>query len=398
MLTAPRASSAGSSGPLGASRLAVAIARSQSIGSVISGAPSGASGAGGRQTTPTSGAPCGTPCRVQSPAENGTSATSPRETSIEPAELDSTPLPASTSTIANPASTTTGPVRGVEPMGAEVGVGGGRHRRGQPGPLDALLAAARGRRGPTRRLPTGRPPAARCRSRGRGARPSSRRRRSPATPAGSTGPSAPAAPATNTPAATVCGSPAGTSIASPGRTTLVCRAPSRAALSRFATHDETCSRRHRLLEADADLATLRGVEHVPGLGLAVGEPEMGPRERPVRVQVDGQALVEVEQLDEHLGVGPEPGQVIGTEPRLRIVLDGLDEQPSVGEPAEALRRLPEARGRRADPLLRAAAGRRGRGAGPRCGRHHGRSGRTGSPAAASGIIAGIPSSDVHHAS
>jgi hypothetical protein len=60
---------------------------------------------------------------------------------------------------------------------------------------------------------------------------------------------------------------------------------------------------HLILESDADLSTFRGIKYVPGLGLAVGETEMSLRERAIGMQMHRQALIEIEQLHQHLSTG-----------------------------------------------------------------------------------------------
>ncbi len=67
----------------------------------------------------------------------------------------------------------------------------------------------------------------------------------------------------------------------------------------------------RLAEADVHGRAGLRLEDQPGLGLAPRRAEPGARELPARVQVHGQALAGVQQLDEQSGVGAEAAHVGG---------------------------------------------------------------------------------------
>ena len=101
-----------------------------------------------------------------------------------------------------------------------------------------------------------------------------------------------------------------------------------------------------------------GLEHHPGLGLAVREPEVLGGERDVRVGVHRQALAGVEQLDQQRRVGAERGDVLGTEPGDRVRVDGVARAAGRRGARSGRRARPEDRGRRSHPVLGLVAGRR----------------------------------------
>ena len=97
------------------------------------------------------------------------------------------------------------------------------------------------------------------------------------------------------------------------------------------------------------------VEHEPGLGLAERGAERVARERAVRVEVDGQPLGAVEELDEEPGRPAEALDVGCAEPAHRVLVDRVAQQAPVREPGQALLGVVAAgvprRGHRADPVL-----------------------------------------------
>ena len=165
----------------------------------------------------------------------------------------------------------------------------------------------------------------------------------------------------STPSPIACGVPAGTKIASPASTGMGFSAPSSASWS--------CSRTQRSSVAAVDVLTpagrdarvvARGRDDDPRLGLAVWRAQRVAGEGVVRVDVDGQALAGVEQLDEQPRIGAEPRGVLGAEERDGVRGRRVAQQAAVGQAAEAELVVAEDRRRRADPVLgHALAGRRG---------------------------------------
>ena len=78
---------------------------------------------------------------------------------------------------------------------------------------------------------------------------------------------------------------------------------------------------------------------------------MAAGELAVRVQVDGEPLAGVEQLDQEPRIGPEAGGVLGTQVGLGIGPDRVAQEAAVREAREPILVLAEERGRRADPVL-----------------------------------------------
>ena len=71
----------------------------------------------------------------------------------------------------------------------------------------------------------------------------------------------------------------------------------------------------------------------------------------VRAPGPGQALVEIEKLDEYFDRGAEARHVLGSQPGLGIGDYGVAQVAAIRQDAETLGALAESRGRRADPLL-----------------------------------------------
>ncbi len=94
-----------------------------------------------------------------------------------------------------------------------------------------------------------------------------------------------------------------------------------------------------------------GLDDVPRLGLAVAEAEVVAGERAAGVEVDGQALAGVEQLDQQGRVGAEARDVLGAEVGLGVGLDGVADERAVLEPAEPALLGAERRVGGAEPLL-----------------------------------------------
>ena len=92
-------------------------------------------------------------------------------------------------------------------------------------------------------------------------------------------------------------------------------------------------------------------EYVPGLGFTVLGAYMLEREGIRRVHVYWKALTGVEEFDEHTRVGAEGGHVLGSQPVLRMLCDGIPQGSRVGELAEADLSVSEERGGRPDPVF-----------------------------------------------
>ena len=74
-------------------------------------------------------------------------------------------------------------------------------------------------------------------------------------------------------------------------------------------------------------------------------------ERVVGVDVDGQALAGVQELDQQRRVRASAGGVVRAEEGDRVGRGGVAQQAAVGQAAEAERVVAEYRRRRADPVL-----------------------------------------------
>ena len=61
-----------------------------------------------------------------------------------------------------------------------------------------------------------------------------------------------------------------------------------------------------------------GLDDDPCLGLALSEPERVARDRAAGVEMDGQALAGVQQLDQERRIGAEAPYMLLPEPRLRL--------------------------------------------------------------------------------
>ena len=68
--------------------------------------------------------------------------------------------------------------------------------------------------------------------------------------------------------------------------------------------------------------------------------------------MDRQALVEVEQLDEHLSARAVASHMLLAQPGCRVLVYCLDEQPAIRQPTEPLGRLAKPSRGRPDPFLR----------------------------------------------
>ena len=100
-----------------------------------------------------------------------------------------------------------------------------------------------------------------------------------------------------------------------------------------------------------------GLEHVPGLGLAVAGVQVVARERPGRVDVHGQPLARVEQLDQQADVGGTGRGVRRARPADRVGRDQVGEQrrrpamrlrPTSGSPARCTVAASHSSGRRGE--------------------------------------------------
>ena len=105
------------------------------------------------------------------------------------------------------------------------------------------------------------------------------------------------------------------------------------------------------LERGVHRGAALGLDDDPGLGLAVAEAEVVAGERAAGVEVDGEALAGVEQLDQQGGVGAEARDVLRAEVGLGVGLDGVAHERAVLEPAETALFGAERRVGGAEPLL-----------------------------------------------
>ena len=94
-----------------------------------------------------------------------------------------------------------------------------------------------------------------------------------------------------------------------------------------------------------------GLHDDPRLGLPVAQTELLARERAAGMEVHGQALAGVQQLDEKGRIGAEALDVPGAEPALGVGGDRVADERPVLQAAEAARVGAERRADRAEPLL-----------------------------------------------
>ena len=92
--------------------------------------------------------------------------------------------------------------------------------------------------------------------------------------------------------------------------------------------------------------------------LPYGVPSSARANRPVGMDVDGQPLAGVEQLDEQRGIGAALGGMVGAEEASRVGGDRVAQQLAAGQAAQAELVLAEHRRRGADPVLGHALARR----------------------------------------
>ena len=120
------------------------------------------------------------------------------------------------------------------------------------------------------------------------------------------------------PSPIACGVPAGTNTTSPAATSSSCIASSIAPASCVRIHPRQLAQLDVALERGVHRGAALGLDDPPRLRLAVAAAERLAGEGPAGVEVHGQALAGVEQLDEQRRVGAEAGDVLGAEVGLRV--------------------------------------------------------------------------------
>jgi hypothetical protein len=83
------------------------------------------------------------------------------------------------------------------------------------------------------------------------------------------------------------------------------------------------------------------VEDQPRLGLPEVGAKVFPGEVATRVEVHGEALAGIEQLDQQAGVRAKCGDVLGTEEALRVCVYDVSENSAAGERGQPLSVVPE---------------------------------------------------------